>query len=226
MNSNCRVGILALLTTACAISAQAGEVYGNSTLARPNGGFGASANYSNQRYQAINFNTGSSTLLGVDEGWVLLRNDTGGDANLSVDIYANGSSIPTGLSLGTTTLTISNDGLDSWRHFSFSQSVGLSAGTDYWLVIGGPSTLDVNWLKPGSTTSTYAAFNASGYESPAGLLRANSANGTSWNTGGPAEMGFQLGAVAAVPEPATGVLVALGMGAVGMVVRRRKHGTS
>ena len=211
---------------ACAISTQAAEVYGNSTLARPNGGSGASANFSNQRYQAINFNTGSSTLLGVDEGWVLLRNSVGGETNLSVDIYANGSSIPTGLSLGTTTLTVSNDGLDSWRHFSFSQSVGLSAGTDYWLVIGGPSTVDVNWLRPGSSTSAYGEFNSSGYTVPAGLLRANSANGTSWGTAFPAEMGFQLGAVAAVPEPGTGVLVALGMGAVGMAVRRRKRGTS
>lgn len=215
------LSILALALLAITCASQAGEVYGNSTLGRPNGGSGASANFINQRFQAINFNTGTSSLLGIDEGWVLLRNSTGGSVNLTVDILANGSSIPTGLSLGSTTLTVANDGSDSWRHFSFSQDVELAAATDYWLVISGPSTVAVNWLKPNSTTSTYDAFNASGYESPVGLLRANSANGSSWNTGGPAEMGFQLGAVAVVPEPSTWALALTGTGLLGFATRRR-----
>ncbi len=209
---------MALLTITCA--SQAGEVYGNSTLGRPNGGSGASANFSNERFQAINFNTGTSSLLGIDEGWVLLRNSTGGSGNFTVDILANGSSIPTGLSLGSTTLTVADDGSASWRHFSFSQDVELAAATDYWLVISGPSTVAVNWLKPNSIPTTYDAFNASGYQSPGNLLQASSANGSSWSTSFPAEMGFQLGAVA-VPEPSTWALALIGTGLLGFATRRR-----
>lgn len=211
-----------MLAISAMTSARAAEVYGNSTLARPNGGSGASANFSVNRFQAINFNTGTSSLLGIDEGWVLLRNSTGGSVNLTVDIYADGSSIPTGLSLGSTTLTVANDGLDSWRQFSFAQDVELAAATDYWLVISSPTTVSVNWLKPSSTTSIYAEFNDSNYAVPSGLLRANSANGSSWNTGGPAEMGFQLGAVA-VPEPSTWALTILGVGILGLVANRRER---
>lgn len=221
MNCSARsIGILSVLTIGLLPSAEAGEVYGNSTLARPNGGSGASANFAVNRFQAINFNTGTSSLLGIDEGWVLLRNSTGGSVNLTVDIYADGSSIPSGLSLGSTTLTVSNDGLDSWRRFSFAQGVELAAATDYWLVFSSPTTVSVNWLKPSSTTAVFAEFNGSGFQSPAGLLRANSANGSSWNTGGPAEMGFQLGAVA-VPEPSTWALAFVGTGLLGFAARRR-----
>jgi hypothetical protein len=214
---------LMLVVACCVSAARADEVYGNSTLARPNGGFGASANFSNQRIQALNFNTGSSSLLGIDQGWVLLRNDTGGSVNLSVDIFANGTSTPTGLSLGSTTLTVTDDGADSWRHFTFSQPVALSGNTDYWIVLSSPDTVDVNWLKPGSTTSTYGEFNSSGYVVPSGLLRANSNNGSTWATGGPAEMGGQLSAVVIVPEPSTHALLAAGLGTVVFAAKRRRY---
>jgi hypothetical protein len=196
----CTLGLAAVFAS----TASGAEVYGNSTTARPNGGVGASANFANARFQTINFNTGSSSLLGIDEGWLLLRNSTGGSVDLTVGIYGDSSSAPSTTLFGSTTLTVTSDGLDSWRHFTFSSPLtGLTTNTDYWLVLSSPATLSVNWLKPGSTDATFGAISSSGYEVAATLQRGNSSDGTTWAFGAPAEMGFQLGAVSVVPEPAT-----------------------
>ena len=207
-------------------SASAAEVYGNGDASRSSGGSGAAANLNNQNFQAINFNTGSSSLLGLNEGWLLLRNSTGGTVNLTVEIYSDGSSGPSTTLLGTTSLTVLNDGADSWRHFTFSAPLtGLAAGTDYWLVLSSPSTVAVNWLKPTTGASSFDAISGSGYAAPSSLYRANSTTGTTWSLGSPAEMGMQLGAVSAIPEPSTYALLG-GAACLTIAIFRKRKGVT
>jgi hypothetical protein len=110
----------------------------------------------------------------------------------------------------------------AWRNFSFTESVQLQANTDYWLVISSPTTVSaLVWWAPDTTPTTYSALNGSGYAAPTSLLRANSTDGSTWTTATPAEMGFQLSAVA-VPEPSAAALAAVGLGLAGLALRFRR----
>lgn len=218
------LSLLVLLAVNIAVDARGTEelVYGNSTSDRPDGGNGASANFTNQSIQALNFYTGLTSFVALNQGWVLLRNDAGGTVDFTVGIYANGANVPTGTALGITTMAVSNNGEDSWRNFVFSSPVVLSLNTTYWVVISAETTVDVNWLLPSPPSSTtYTAFNDSGWSPPSPLLRANSPNGgSSWNTGQPAEMGMQLSA-STVPEPGAVGLLVIGLALGGWCLRGR-----
>lgn len=92
--------------------------------------------------------------------------------------------------------------------------VGLAPSTAYWLVIGASGTGSLGWAyAEGNAYSGTGSFGAYAYSNDLGV---------SWGslgTDNPYQMTVQVGVV---PEPETYALMLAGLGAIGMVARRRK----
>lgn len=147
---------------------------------------------------------------------------TSWDGSFQYYIFADASGIPGGiLASGSTTPAVTDSGF-SWccggdaYKFAFNIPVfNAAAGITYWLGIhaGDPTNFnrdDVYWV------SSTGNGSANGEESFGGTFN-------NWSDNGREHAFFLVNGVAAVPEPATWLLMLAGFGMIGFVARRRQN---
>jgi hypothetical protein len=196
-------------------SAQAAVVFGN----LGSDGAGAISTTSgivlnNTTWRAQGFTIGAGVtdlvLAAVTIGFNV---NSGGSADVRLDLYSNNSGAP-GSSLFNTTKTLPANTLNLPITFDFNQT--LSAATTYWIVAqktGGAGTLA--W-RPASPIAVPTTQNASGWTNGGGTT--SSDDGVTWGTTGNGSSNSI--SITAVPEPSAFVMLSLG--AIGLVARRRR----
>jgi len=192
----CAVGLAATSNAASSV------VYGN--LGANEDGVISNTNtiLSTNTLRAQGFTTGSTTLTLQT---IKLGLSAGSATNVSVSVYSNNSNKPGTLLFTSSSVSVSSQALYS---FSFT-GAELQASTSYWV---SPNN-DISWHINADEASP-DELNTSGY---AYLGTKQSANaGTTWTN---SALPYAVSISAAVPEPSSALLSALGMLAL---VRRRR----
>lgn len=181
----------------------------------------------------------NSTNFGVsDTNWLAQGFTVGGtnttvtsvtlglfDANstsVNLSIYAGGTAGPTGSPLGTSTQAVASL-TPALQTFNFSPNVTLNSGSPYWIVASTSEASGLfNWAF-NDAGDFGAVQNSSGWTAVANQTRLSSNSGATWaNSGVNRPASFSINAVAAVPEPSTYALAAIGLGVAGFVRARRR----
>ena len=156
---------------------------------------------------AQEFTTGSQS---VELGTVIAQlGAASGSFTASAELVADNSGLPGSTVL--TSFTVPSIGTSySGLTFTPNTSVLLSANTNYWFVLAASGTGSYKW---GYTDTLNASL-------PNYAVSDNS--GSTWTIGTPAgPFLIQVNSAAAVPEPSSIVLIALGVPAIAMAMRRR-----
>ncbi len=172
---------------------------------------------------AQEFNTGSAATS-LDRIFANIGNyysGTNGDFQLSATLMGDSSGTPSG-TLVTFSFNVAAIPTSGYANVEFdpTSSFNLAANTNYWFVLSGSSPSDgtggVNWVYTNST-NTYG---------PGSLPNFNNSydGGMTWNGpfGGGQPYLIQVNGLYAVPEPSTGFLASIGLGAVGLLRLRRR----
>lgn len=198
---------------------EAGVVY-DSTAAEAAGSAQLSTNgVSSWNYGAQQFNSGTNNQLAAVS---LLVNRVGTGGTYSIELWSNtvvsGTAVPNALvaTLGsgsTSTLQSLTPNL-----VTLNPGTAISSNTDYWVVFNATS------VGPGQANWFYTAdFTGTGVAST-GYFKTNDGDG--WNEAYGEYRGIMSVTAAAVPEPTTYALAAIGLGIAGFVrARRRKAGS-
>ena len=200
-----KLSVMALLTAA-GVHAGAASLYDNLGSAQegsdPVFSYGPLAN---------SFTTGAqfgASLTGITA--LLKSGNASIVGDLRVSLHADSANGPGAELLSLGVLSSASIGTDAFARYSFTPSAtfALAANTTYWVEIEAASPIAVEWAWSGDLTAPGVA----------GQSNYSTLFGTNLNS---LQAPYQMAVTTAVPEPASALLLALGLGAFTMLRRRQ-----
>jgi hypothetical protein len=163
---------------------------------------------------AQEFVTGNSSV--VLSSIIVPLGDASGTFTAAADLVADNSGLPGSSVLTLFTVPTIPTGSATDLTFTPTSSVTLKANTDYWFVLSATGSGSYQWQYTNTLSASFPNY----------AVSSSNTMGATWTVGTPPGP-FLLGAnAAAVPEPSSLVLAAIGLLALGMVVRARRLRTS
>lgn len=172
-------------------------------------------------YAAQQFNTGTNTR--VTDVTLNLSSIGGNNGSFNVEIWTSSSNAPGSLVGAIATGQSQGSVTGIQQTYTYSGSVPVSAGTDYWVVM---NATNMNGQVLWSYTDDAPAQNP-GFIGVVGteLLKTTDTLPT-WSTPGGVTSGRMMMSVVAVPEPSTWALALAGLGLCGWRLGRRRRASA